>query len=76
MDKTQGVRDVETFTKDEVLGRKELKLDEVLNPKYLVIESIEIFWHGGRAYSPVRYKSIPYKRQRHTHYRGVTYDRE
>ncbi len=67
---------MDTFTKDEVLGRKELKLDEVLDPKYLIIESIEVFWHGEKAYNPVRYKSMPYKRQRCTHYRGVTYDRD
>ena len=67
---------MDKLTKDDVLDREELPLDRVLNPKYLVIESIEVFWHGEKAYNPVRYKSKPYKRQRRTHYRGVTYDRE
>jgi len=54
---------VAQFTKKEVLDREELKLTKTLDVKYLVIESIEQFWHGGDCFIPVRYKAKPYKRR-------------
>jgi hypothetical protein len=51
---------VETFTKDDVLNRLELPMDEDIDPKYFKMEgdypNVQFWGSDGRCYVPVRYK--------------------